>query len=250
MVFPVRWVVSIFLAVGSAAPSYAQQTEVDASLTCVGIHAEWRRLGPGWSLAEVRAFERRVPGECTILASRVAGRIRQLQPAPPTVPRPPSAVARPAYPTQTTAPRSGVALVLENLSEMPNPYIGPVYAATIRIENSGPSDIGVTVEISGQHSAARAYLTDSSGGSCQMIQNGDSWGTLGSVYNPLGNEDRLVLVPSNGSIRRTIRFNSIRCETRLRDRDNLDINGVLNVVRDGELIRVPFNFTSVPMYRQ
>ena len=242
------WVILL----ATTAPSLAFAD--DASLTCVGLHAEWRN-SQQWTRARIRSFGDRVPGECPQLAALVAERTRQLAEPASSKPandrldagpaaQPPTPLPRP-YPKQSSKVRYGIRVTLESLAENDKGYI-----ASFRVENSNTEDIGIAIKTQSLD-FVEALLSDSAGGSCQLWRNGNQWGSLKAFqYGMLGGtlEEWFQTVAAEGSARYTILFRKSFCANKLQARENLSFDGTLVILMHGSPRDLQFGFSDAPLF--
>ncbi|MGE3250408.1 MAG: hypothetical protein AB7J28_11700 [Hyphomonadaceae bacterium] len=162
------------------------------------------------------------------------------QPAPPIEAEPP------APPTQTLG--DGVTVSLINLADTPDRYV-----ATIRFDNTSGADIGIAVERAGPFEG-QMTLTDSAGGTCQFISNGEGWGTLDAeeAEEPryAFGEPRFRTVQANGRAQHTMFFNKGRCATRITADAGLTISGSFVVNVNGRRRAAPIYFENLTLRRQ
>ncbi len=153
--------------------------------------------------------------------------VRQPAPEPPR-PRSPS--------------RNGVSIVLDGLNETRDRYV-----ATIRVVNENPSDVGVVL-LSNQAFTADAQISDGTGGACQMISNGEGWGSLSAMIpGSMNLGSNFALVPANSEARHVLFFNKTRCATPMRSRTNIYLSMTFVVQMNGQAFTAPFTFSNLTM---
>jgi len=148
-------------------------------------------------------------------------------------------------PSRALAP--GVTVSLLSLVERNSQYI-----ATFRFENGASQNVGVAVKFEGS-SVADLVLTDGVGGSCQMIANGEGWGTLDSAeLNPqfIGSTSPFRIVGAGASAQHTVFFNKNRCASDISPNPpSLAISGTLVVEASGARRAAPISFDSIQLRR-
>jgi len=151
----------------------------------------------------------------------------------------------PLAPVQTRALGDGVTVGLLSLAER-----GDRYVATLRFENTSTQNVGVAVQSAG-FAAADLVLTDGVGGSCQMIANGESWGSLDDAeVNPQfsGGSSPFRVVGAGASAQHTVFFNKGRCSTAISNNPlSLAISGTLVVELGRDRRAEPISFDSIQM---
>jgi len=138
----------------------------------------------------------------------------------PVVSSPASQQLPPTPPPRRQSLGDGLSVTLISLAEDQDRYI-----ATLRFQNTTSSDVGVAVLWDG-YAQGRMVLTDSVGGSCQMIANGEGWGTMSAeqLDHYFGAGD-FRPIPSGGQTQQTIFFNKGRCGSPITLDNGLTISG-------------------------
>jgi hypothetical protein len=165
-------------------------------------------------------------------------------PLAPVTAQPAVTVERPAPASRPLSPGLNVALI--SIADQENRFV-----ATLRFANATGGDVGIAVERS-DFSGGQFRLSDGAGGSCQMIANGEGWGTLGAVdaersSYAVGTEDFRAL-PS-GEAQHTIFFNKGRCDTPIDANQPLSISGTFVITTSTRRQTASVAFNDILIYR-
>ena len=141
----------------------------------------------------------------------------------------------------------GVTVSLVSVAERRDRFI-----ATLRFENTSGNDIGVAVQRAGAFEAD-FIMSDGLGGSCQMISNGEGWGSLDSAeVNPAfqGGSNPFRAVASGGGGRHTIFFNKGRCASSIDPRAaTVSISGAFVLDTPSGRRAIPVSFDDIQPVR-
>ncbi|MFT3723873.1 MAG: hypothetical protein QM773_09825 [Hyphomonadaceae bacterium] len=160
---------------------------------------------------------------------------------------PPAATAPPPAPADASAAQvlgPGLSVALVSVADVKDKFV-----ATVRFSNSTDSALGVAL-LGTSSSHAEFNITDVMGGSCQMIQGGEGWGTLnwrpasGAVGNDQGEYRQ---VPPQGSALHTLIFNKQRCNAPPAGENPVSISGSFMVLSGDERRMQAVSFENIPL---
>jgi hypothetical protein len=141
--------------------------------------------------------------------------------------------------------RRNIQVTLESLVETESGYL-----VTLRLTNTSADDVGIALKWRDLDWMS-ASLSDSGGGNCQLLGNGNNWGNFrGFRYGLLGTNESEYFRPvaQGGSGRFTIQFAKRWCASPIRLKQGLSLDAVL-VVRRGQIPQdYPISFADVPLF--